>query len=122
MGETGSASGDGTLSGQFLDAAIGLLQRVRDEEAESLAAAGELLADTVAAGGRLFAFGAGHSSLAAQDLVYRAGGLALMNLLTVPGVVGVDVMPATLGSALERVDGLASAVLHCSPSARATPS
>jgi uncharacterized phosphosugar-binding protein len=106
---------DGTLSGQFFDAAIGLLQRVRDEEAASIEAAGTLLADTVASGGRLFAFGAGHSSLAAQDVVYRAGGLALMNLLAVPGVVGVDVMPATLGSALERVDGLASAVLDCSP-------
>ncbi|MCT9082829.1 SIS domain-containing protein [Streptomyces fulvoviolaceus] len=106
---------DGKLSGRFFDAAIGLLQRVRDEEAESVAAAGTLLADTVASGGRLFAFGAGHSSLAAQDIVYRAGGLALMNLLAVPGVVGVDVMPATLGSALERVDGLASAVLDCSP-------
>ena len=31
-----------------------------------------------------------------------------MNLLAVPGAVGVDVMPATLGSALERVDGLAA--------------
>ncbi|WP_432137352.1 MULTISPECIES: SIS domain-containing protein [unclassified Streptomyces] len=106
---------DRTLGGQFLDAAIGLLRRVRDEEADGIRAAGTLLADTVAAGGRLFAFGAGHSSLAAQDLVYRAGGLALMNLLAVPGVVGVDVTPATLGSALERVDGLASAVLDTSP-------
>ncbi|MEU3094133.1 SIS domain-containing protein [Streptomyces sp. NPDC006967] len=106
---------DRTPADRFLDAAIGLLGRIRDEEAESVAAAGTLLADTVADGGRLFAFGAGHSSLAAQDLVYRAGGLALMNLLTVPGVVGVDVMPATLGSALERVDGLASAVLESSP-------
>ncbi|WP_328561076.1 SIS domain-containing protein [Streptomyces coelicoflavus] len=102
-------------AGQFLDAAIDLLRRVRDEEADSVEAAGTLLADTVQSGGRLFAFGAGHSSLAAQDVVYRAGGLALMNLLTVPGVVGVDVMPATLGSALERVDGLASAVLDSSP-------
>ncbi|GGM02840.1 UPF0309 protein [Streptomyces fumigatiscleroticus] len=102
-------------AGQFLDAAIGLLHRVRDEEADAIEAAGTLLADTVAAGGRLFAFGAGHSSLAAQDVVYRAGGLALMNLLAVPGVVGVDVMPATLGSALERVDGLAGAVLDSSP-------
>jgi uncharacterized phosphosugar-binding protein len=100
---------------QFLDAAIALLHRVRDEEAGSIEAAGTLLADTVADGGRLFAFGAGHSSLAAQDVVYRAGGLALMNLLAVPGVVGVDVMPAPLGSALERVDGLASAVLDSSP-------
>ncbi|MFD8133372.1 SIS domain-containing protein [Streptomyces mirabilis] len=106
---------DRKLAGQFFDAAIGLLRRVRDEEAGDIEAAGALIADTVADGGRLFAFGAGHSSLAAQDVVYRAGGLALMNLLAVPGVVGVDVMPATLGSALERVDGLASAVLDSSP-------
>ncbi|MEU9351662.1 SIS domain-containing protein [Streptomyces griseoloalbus] len=106
---------DRTPADRFLDAAIGLLRRIRDEEAGSVAAAGTLLADTVEGGGRLFAFGAGHSSLAAQDVVYRAGGLALMNLLTVPGMVGVDVMPATLGSALERVDGLAGVVLEASP-------
>ncbi|MFJ7149513.1 SIS domain-containing protein [Streptomyces sp. NPDC100445] len=106
---------DGTPADLFFDAAAGLLRRVRDEEAGAITAAGALLADTVAAGGRLFAFGAGHSSLAAQDVVYRAGGLALMNLLAVPGVVGVDVIPATLGSALERVDGLAGAVLATSP-------
>ncbi|PKT67946.1 SIS domain-containing protein [Streptomyces populi] len=106
---------DSKLAGQFFDAAIGLLRQVRDEDAGEIEAAGTLIADTVVDGGRLFAFGAGHSSLAAQDIVYRAGGLALMNLLTVPGVVGVDVMPATLGSALERVDGLASAVLDSSP-------
>ncbi|GGX19018.1 UPF0309 protein [Streptomyces malachitofuscus] len=106
---------DRTPAGQFLDAAIDLLRRIRDEEADAVAAAGALLADTVAEGGRLFAFGAGHSSLAAQDLVYRAGGLALMNLLVVPGAVGVDVRPATLGSALERVDGLAGVVLESSP-------
>ncbi|MFF2638811.1 SIS domain-containing protein [Streptomyces niveus] len=106
---------ESTLAGQFFGAAIGLLERVRDEQAANIAAAGKAIADTVAAGGRVFAFGAGHSSLAAQDVVYRAGGLALMNLLNVPGVMGVDVMPATLGSALERVDGLASAVLDSSP-------
>ncbi|MFF3845825.1 SIS domain-containing protein [Streptomyces sp. NPDC002328] len=106
---------DRTPAARFFDAAIALLQRARDEEAEAVQAAGALLADTVASGGRLFAFGAGHSSLAAQDVVYRAGGLALMNLLAVPGVVGVDVVPATLGSALERVDGLAAAVLDTSP-------
>ncbi|MGX1886072.1 SIS domain-containing protein [Streptomyces sp. NPDC055287] len=103
------------LAGQFFDAAIGLLHRVRDEEAGNIAAAAAAIADTVASGGRLFAFGAGHSSLAAQDVVYRAGGLALMNLLAVPGTVGVDVVPAPLGSALERVDGLAGAVLDSSP-------
>ncbi|MFH8346716.1 SIS domain-containing protein [Streptomyces sp. NPDC018045] len=103
------------LAGQYFDAAIDLLRRVRDEEDERIGAAGTLIADTVEAGGRVFTFGAGHSSLPAQDTVYRAGGLAVMNLLAVPGVVGVDVRPATLGSALERVDGLAGAVLDTSP-------
>ncbi|OII68084.1 SIS domain-containing protein [Streptomyces sp. CC77] len=107
--------GDGNLAGQFFDAAIDLLRRARDEEAQHVAAAGAAVAETVASGGRLFAFGAGHSSLPAQDVVYRAGGLALMNLLAVPGAVGVDVVPAPLGSALERVDGLAAAVLDASP-------
>ena len=102
------------LAGAFFDAAIDLLQQVKDGERESVAAAGALLAGAVADGGRIFAFGAGHSSLPAQDVVYRAGGLAVMNLLAVPGVVGIDVRPATLGSALERVDGLAGAVLDSS--------
>ena len=80
----------------FFDAAIALLQQVRDGEGDAVREAGALLADTVAAGGRVFAFGAGHSSLPAQDTVYRAGGLAVMNLLNIPGAVGVDVRPATL--------------------------
>ncbi|MEX2969386.1 MULTISPECIES: SIS domain-containing protein [Streptomyces] len=103
------------LAGNYFDAAIDLLRQVRDAEGDRITAAGALIADAVAAGGRVFSFGAGHSSLPAQDTVYRAGGLAVMNLLSVPGVVGVDVRPATLGSALERVDGLAAAVLDTSP-------
>ncbi|GAA3302181.1 hypothetical protein GCM10020295_47250 [Streptomyces cinereospinus] len=43
--------GDSTPADRYLDAAIGLLQRVREEEAEAVAAAGALLAGTVAAGG-----------------------------------------------------------------------
>lgn len=102
-------------SDRFFDAAIALLHRVREEEGAAIRAAATAVADAVAAGGRVFVFGAGHSSLPAQDVVYRAGGLALVNLLAVPGVVGVDVMPATLGSALERVEGLAGAALDTSP-------
>ncbi|WP_432038962.1 SIS domain-containing protein [Streptomyces cucumeris] len=106
---------DSEAAGRFFDAAVDLLHRVRDEESERISAAGRLIARTVRAGGRLFVFGAGHSSLPAQDVVYRAGGLALMNLLPAPGLVGVDVMPATLGSALERIEGLATTVVEQSP-------
>lgn len=106
------------LSDRYFDAAIALLRRAREEETATIRAAATAVADAVAGDGRVFVFGAGHSSLPAQDVVYRAGGLALVNLLSVPGVVGVDVMPATLGSALERVEGLAGAALGTSPARR----
>ncbi len=103
------------VSDRYFDAAIALLRRVRDEETATIRAAATAVADAVAGDGRVFVFGAGHSSLPAQDVVYRAGGLALINLLSVPGVIGVDVVPATIGSALERVEGLAGAALGTSP-------
>ncbi|GAA1980493.1 sugar isomerase domain-containing protein [Kitasatospora viridis] len=103
------------LVGQYFEAAAAHLKRVAEEEAGSIDRAAVLLADAVADGRRIFAFGAGHSSLAAQDVVYRAGGLAVVNLLNVPGMTGVNVMPAQLGSALERVSGLATATLDLTP-------
>ncbi|OEV05097.1 SIS domain-containing protein [Streptomyces oceani] len=103
------------LGGDYLDAAIRLLTEVRRTEHGGVRTAAGILGDAVERGARLFVFGAGHSALPAQDVVYRAGGLAVFNLLSVPGLVGVDVRPATLGSALERVSGLASTVLDASP-------
>jgi uncharacterized phosphosugar-binding protein len=103
------------LVGQYFDAAIGHLQRVRTEEAGNIARAAELLADALAGGQRVFTYGAGHSSLAAQDVVYRAGGLVPVNLLDVPGMAGVTVRPAPLASALERVSGLATTTLDHTP-------
>ncbi|MFE9424533.1 SIS domain-containing protein [Kitasatospora sp. NPDC006697] len=103
------------LVGQYFEAAVAHLRRVREEEAGSIDRAAALLADAVEQGRRIFTFGAGHSSLAAQDVVYRAGGLVVINLLNVPGMTGVNVMPAQLGSALERVSGLATATLDLTP-------
>ncbi|MFI6449059.1 SIS domain-containing protein [Kitasatospora sp. NPDC050543] len=103
------------LVGQYFDAAIAHLRRVRDEQAAAIEQASELLAEAVADGLRVFAFGAGHSALPAQDVVYRAGGLVPVNLLDVPGTTGVTVRPAPLSSALERVAGLASTTLDLTP-------
>jgi uncharacterized phosphosugar-binding protein len=66
------AGGQDDLAGRYFDTAIDLLQRVRDEEAAAIEAAGTAIADCIAAGRRVFVSGAGHSSLPAQDVVYRA--------------------------------------------------
>ncbi|NDL58348.1 sugar isomerase domain-containing protein [Phytoactinopolyspora sp. XMNu-373] len=100
---------------RYLDAAIGILQQIADDEAENVAEVGGRIAESIAGGARLFAFGCGHSALAVQEIVYRAGGLMLVNPLLGPGVDSMTVRPATLTSKLERLSGYAPALIETSP-------
>ncbi|MFI1582185.1 sugar isomerase domain-containing protein [Embleya sp. NPDC020630] len=98
------------LGARYLDAAIGLLERLRDVELPTIDRAADRIAAALAEGGRLFVFGGGHSALAAQDVVYRAGGLILANPLIAPGNE-LTVRPITVSSAVEKLAELAGPVL-----------
>ena len=103
------------LSGRYLQKTIELLARIREEEGEALDAAASIIADAVEQGHCIFAFGCTHSSLPIQDIVYRAGGLMLVNPIFGPGISALDVQPASISSALERLQGLAKVILDSSP-------
>ncbi|MEV5575789.1 SIS domain-containing protein [Spirillospora sp. NPDC052269] len=103
------------MSDAYFDAVTELLRTVRDAERERIDTAAETTAAALAAGRRLFAFGSAHSALPVQDIVYRAGGLMLVNPILAPGLAGVETRPATLGTALERLPGYASALLENGP-------
>lgn len=103
------------LATSYFDAAIARLSRLREEEGTAIAAAAEAIAAALADGRRLFAFGCSHSSLPVQDIVYRAGGLMLVNPLYGPGIAALDTRPTTLGSDIERLPGYAEAILDNSP-------
>lgn len=92
-----------------------LLDRIIDEEAEALEEAAKLLADAIAGGKRIFAFGSGHSSFSVQDMAYRAGGLILINPLLGPGLSAFERRPVTLSSRLERLEGYAEALMVSTP-------
>jgi uncharacterized phosphosugar-binding protein len=99
----------------YLDGVIALLQRIAEEEAPAVQAAARHMADAVQNGKRIFAFGCSHSSLPIQDLVYRAGGLMLINPIFGPGIAALDTHPATLSSNLEKLSGYAEALLDNTP-------
>jgi uncharacterized phosphosugar-binding protein len=61
-----------------------ILERIRVSGRESIPAAAEIIATTVARGGVVHAFGSGHSQLLAIDLAGRAGGLASVNVIYDP--------------------------------------
>ena len=105
-----------SLFQSYISSVIALLQRVASEEEPAVQQAAELMADTaVAGGGNIFAFGCTHSSLPIQDLVYRAGGLMLINPIFGPGIAAMDTRPATLSSEIEKLPGYARALIDNTP-------
>ena len=91
-----------------------LLDRIAKTQEANLARAAEVLANAVAEGRSLFSFGASHAFMVTEELVYRAGGLMLMNPIQPHGMT-LAVRPLTLTSKLERVIGLGRELLAQSP-------
>lgn len=103
------------LAKQYFSELIARLERVADEEISSIYQAAGLLSDAIANEKRIFAFGCTHSSLPIQDLVYRAGGIMVINPIFAPGLAAMDTQPATLSTSIERTSGYAKAVLDNQP-------
>jgi uncharacterized phosphosugar-binding protein len=104
-----------TLARTYLDTAIELLTRIREEEDAALDKGAQLIAEAIIDRKRIFAFGCTHSALPVQDLVYRAGGLMLVNPIFGPGITALDVRPPTLTSDMEKLPGYAKALLDNTP-------
>jgi uncharacterized phosphosugar-binding protein len=93
---------------RYVEAAGHALGEVAATQGEALEEAARLVAASVAAGGVLHLFGAGHSQLLALDAFVRAGGLACVNPILDPSLspaAGLEVARA------ERTEGLAAAIL-----------
>lgn len=82
-----------------------LVDLVPSAQAEPIEKAAELIADALCTGGYVFTFGTGHSHLLAEEIFYRAGGLA-----RVCPILEDSLMlhrAAARSSQLERASGLA---------------
>ncbi len=99
----------------YLNQIIHLLEKIRDEELSGLKESAALMADAIENGHNIFAFGSSHSSLPVQDIVYRAGGLMLVNPIYGPGIASLDTHPPTLGSDIEKLPGYAKLLLDNQP-------
>jgi uncharacterized phosphosugar-binding protein len=93
---------------RYVAAAAGALAEVAATQAEALEEAAGLVAVSVADGGMLHLFGAGHSQLLALDAYVRAGGLACVNPILDPALspaAGLEL------ARVERTEGHGAALL-----------
>lgn len=63
----------------YIDGLKNILSRIADEQAENIRRAGKIVADSIAGGGVIHTFGTGHSHIIAEDVFFRAGGIAAIN-------------------------------------------
>ncbi|NLO88606.1 MAG: SIS domain-containing protein [Firmicutes bacterium] len=99
---------------RYLDAAIAILERIKQEQYGKIKEAAEKVAEVVMAGKSIFAFGCSHASIVSQELFYRTGGFALINPIFNPTLM-LDTRPATLTSKAERLPGFGREIIRESP-------
>jgi uncharacterized phosphosugar-binding protein len=93
----------------YLTHTLELIERLRTHEAANIVAAAQLVANTLIAERTVHVFGTGHSHMLAEELFYRAGGLVNVQPLLFDGLMLHS--SATLSTSLERLPGLAEALL-----------
>ena len=91
---------------RYLEHVSRLIDRVATEEWASIAEAARLVADALAGGRGIHAFGSGHSHMLAEEMFYRAGGLVDVRPILFEGLMlHAD---APMSTSLERLPGLAA--------------
>lgn len=94
---------------EYAETIQGLLEAIVDTQMEQIGQAAEIVADAVANGGILYTFGTGHSHVIAEDVAYRAGGLAPVDAILEPSLTGHR--HVVKSEYMERVEGMAEVIL-----------
>lgn len=104
-----------TAGRRYLAVAEGLIARLAEDEWAEIEAGADLVAAALERGGTIHAFGTGHSHMLAEELFYRAGGLVRVRPILFEGLMLHA--GAELSTRLERLPGLAEALLEQHPMA-----
>ncbi len=94
---------------RYLELAHELIGRLMRDEWPNIRAGAEVVAAALRDGHDIHAFGTGHSHMLAEELFYRAGGLVQVRPILFEGLMLHASAP--LSTSLERLPGLADAIL-----------
>ena len=100
-------------SALYLEKTVAVLDEISQSQMTAIVAASEILSDSLANGGLIHTFGTGHSHLLAEEIFYRAGGLAaIYPVLDERLMLHKEVVTA---SQAERLPNLASELIQSHP-------
>lgn len=88
-----------------------ILDKVKTTQWESIEQCAQKMAEAIMNGHSVYAFGASHAGILAQEMFYRTGGLAVLNAI-LPSEFMLNTRPVTQTSAMERLEGYPSVILQ----------
>jgi len=92
---------------KFFESVYEILDKIKETQRENILKAANLIAESLAKGGLVHTFGTGHSEIIAEEPWARAGGLAVVNIIT-----GRDLTTMSgISSFVERIAQYADALL-----------
>jgi uncharacterized phosphosugar-binding protein len=99
-----------TLAAQYLGKLIALCQQITETQTERIDRVCAILAEEIGKGKLIYAWGTGgHDNRSAEELLWRAGGLACVAVILDPGLSLMH--GATKATKIERIHGYAKGVL-----------
>lgn len=94
----------------YFSAIKSILEDIQENQIEPMEAVAKLFTETISNGNTIFITGCNHSSIFAQEVFYRAGGLMLINPIFLPGMT-LDTIPITQTTRYENILGIGTSVL-----------
>ncbi len=98
----------------YFDAVEAGLKKLRETQLQAVEQAADMVVEAIVSGRKLFAFGATHSFILPMEMIYRTGGLMLVNPIY-PHGMDLSVRPLTLTSQIERVEDYGRQLLEATP-------
>lgn len=98
----------------YLKESIAALERLTENQYGNIVCAAEMLVEAIVTDHCIFSFGASHSFIPTEEMVYRTGGLMLVNPIY-PHGMNLFVRPMTQTSKFERILGLGAELINSSP-------
>jgi uncharacterized phosphosugar-binding protein len=99
-----------SLTRIFLSKVEEIIEDVERTQSENIRKAAEIVADTIKKDGIVYTFGTGHSHCVAEEIIYRAGGLAPVDAILEPSLTGTtDVVKS---EQMERIEGISKTIVE----------
>lgn len=99
-----------SMSFDYVNHIADITNRVKESQWDNIDKCASMMADTIAAGKSVFAFGASHAGILSQELFYRTGGLAVLNAI-LPSEFMLNTRPVDQTSTMEKLEGYPTAIL-----------